>query len=329
MRINTMRAYFFTALLMSAPLSGFGAELTVEQQTAKTQGIVLYNQFKATSAIPHLTMAAEAGDAEAQYYLAEALRKNKRYTTADAQGWYEAAAEQGDFYAMIRLGRGGDDICIIMQNCPAAKKPPAQWLKNALNLAKPGAEKGNSEAMYLMYELTLDRDWLEKSANAGNATAQYWMAIGDRQGEGFLLPWKRNNSVGHWFKASAEGGNPRAMMEYAAYLHENDGDLEVARHWIEAAAKLGYKSGVSSYGAYLAHAPALFDFKLDLVKGYAITSLLKELDGGGNIKAYVEELLPEIAENMTPEQIKAAEKFAIEWKASHPPLSFFPDKLGQ
>ena len=31
---------------------------------------------------------------------------------------------------------------------------------------------------------------------------------------------------------------------------------------------------------------------------------------------------------MTPEQIEQAKTFAQEWKATHPPLSYFPEKLG-
>jgi TPR repeat protein len=319
---------FFIFFLSFMSLQAFAA-MTSEQITAKEKGIILYNQYKTTLAIPYLLTASEAGDSESQYYLGEALRKKNRHMTSEAQRWYEAAAEKGNFYAMIQLGRIGNDICKTMENCPATKKDPAAWLTEATNLAKPKAEQGDAEAMYIMYELSLDRAWLEKSANAGDATAQFWMAIGDKQGEGFLLPWKRKEAVGNWFKASAEGGNPRAMMEYAVYLHENQGDLAVARHWIKAAAEQGYESGVSSYGAYLAHAPSLFDFELDLIKGYAMTSLLKELDGGGNIQTYVEEVLPEIAEKMTPEQLKEANKFAAEWKDSHPPLSFFPDKLSR
>jgi TPR repeat protein len=324
-----IKKILFTALLIIAFANPASAELSSEQQAAKIQGITFYNQYKTVSATPFLTIAAEAGDHEAQYYLGELLRRKNRYMNTEAQKWYEASAAQGDLYAMIQLGRSGDDLCKTMQHCPEAKKSPAERLTHATDLAKPKAEQGDAEAMYIMYELTLNRAWLEKSANAGDATAQFWMAIGDKQGEGFLLPWKRKDAVGNWFKASAEGGNPRAMMEYAAYLYENQGDLESARHWIKTAAERGYESGVSSYGAYLAHAPALFDFKLDLIKGYAITSLLKELDGGGNVQAYVEEVLPEIAAKMTPEQLKEAEKFAVEWKTTHPPLSFFPDKLGR
>jgi TPR repeat protein len=299
------------------------------QEKELTTGITLYNQLKIDSAIAELKKEARSGISESQYYLGESLRQRNRYMTSEAKEWYEAAAAQDNLYAMIQLGRSGNDLCRVMNNCPDSGKPPVDWLKNARALAEPLAEKGDAEAMYLMYEITLNRNWLEKSANAGNPDAQFWMAVGDKQGEGFLLPWKRKEAVGNWFKASAEGGNPRAMMEYAAYLYENEGDLKVARHWIKVAAEKGYKSGVSSYGAYLAHAPERFGFELDLVKGYAITSLLKDLDGGGNVQAYVEEVLPEIAEKMTSQQIKEAEDFAIQWKKSHPPLSFFSDKLSR
>jgi hypothetical protein len=37
--------------------------------------------------------------------------------------------------------------------------------------------------------------------------------------------------------------------------------------------------------------------------------------------------LPKIAEKMTTEQKTQGEAFAKEWKNTHPPLSFFPEKL--
>jgi TPR repeat protein len=67
------------------------------------RGLLLYNQYKPAAA--DLKIAAEAGDAEAQYYLAEELRQQKQYVTAEAQKWYEAAALQGDLYAMLRLAK--------------------------------------------------------------------------------------------------------------------------------------------------------------------------------------------------------------------------------
>jgi len=44
-------------------------------------------------------------------------------------------------------------------------------------------------------------------------------------------------------------------------------------------------------------------------------------------KSFVKDELPLIAEKMTSEQLKQAREFAAEWKATHPPLSFFKQKL--
>jgi TPR repeat protein len=191
-----MKKLIIGALLISALSGNANAHLTPDEQAAKSRGILLFNQYK--NAQPELRIAAEAGDAEAQFYLAERLRKEKQFMTAEAQKWYEESANQNNVYAMIQLGRSGDNLCVNMGNCPESTKTPAQWLKGALDLTKPVAESGDPEAMYLMYELTLKDEWLEKSANSGYALAQYWMAIGTRQGDGFFLPWKRHEAIGNW-----------------------------------------------------------------------------------------------------------------------------------
>ncbi|WP_242486350.1 hypothetical protein [Pseudomonas sp. TH03] len=97
------------------------AETSKSQAGAKKKGIELYNQFKAISAVPYLKSAAESGDHEAQYYLGEALRKNNKYITPEAQSAYEASALQGDIYAMIRLSQRDNDLCVAMKNCPVEK----------------------------------------------------------------------------------------------------------------------------------------------------------------------------------------------------------------
>lgn len=54
--------------------AAYSAPLTPMQQSAKERGIMLYNQYKNPE--PELRIAAEAGDREAQYYLAEELRQS-------------------------------------------------------------------------------------------------------------------------------------------------------------------------------------------------------------------------------------------------------------
>lgn len=301
------------------------ATLNSEQQSAKERGIVLFKQYK--TAEPLLRIAAEAGDAEAQFFLAEEIRQEKQHLTNEAYKWYEAAANQGDLYSMIRIGRANNDLCTTMKNCPTGKKEPKEWLIKAKNIAIDKSDRGDAEALYIMYELTAERDWLKKSAIAGDAIAQYRMAIGDRQGEGYILPWKRQKAVENWFLLSAKSGNPKAMMQlFGIYREKNV--LEQARYWVEKAASKGYEAGVYNYGYFLAVNPEALGFSEDKIKGYALISLLKELNGGGSIQTDVEETLSQIAEKMTPAQIQQAEDFAATWKATHPPLSFFPEKIG-
>ena len=134
-----MSTHLVCALLITAISSGAFAQTSLEQQAEKEQGLILYNQNKAVSAAPFLTVAAQAGDHEAQYFLGECLRKKNHYMNLEARKWYETSAAQGDLYAMIQLGRS-ENLCELSQDCPTRKKTPIEWLNEAQRLAKPKAE---------------------------------------------------------------------------------------------------------------------------------------------------------------------------------------------
>lgn len=314
-------------LLITTSTLTFAAPSSNSEQK-EPLGIVLYNQLKIDRAILELEREAADGNSESQYYLGEALRKKNRFMTPEAQHWYESAAEKNNVYAIIQLARAKNDLCTKIGNCPPSKKTQAEWFELANELVLPKAQKGDPESLYLMYEITLNREWLEKSANAGYPTAQYWMAVSERQGEGFfLIPGKREASIKKWLLLSSEGGHPKAMMDYLQILFE-EGDVVGMRHWLETAAATGDQAAISNYGAYIAHTPDKIGYPLDLVKGYALFTLLKELEDSGGIGRYVERKSEEIREKMTSEQTEKSLEVAKDWKATHPPLSFFPDKLG-
>lgn len=318
---------FLTWPLLIALFSWAEPSLAADSAPEKVSGLVLYNQLKINAATQQLQIESNDGNSDSQYYLAEIIRKKSRYMAPEAQHWYEKAAEKDNIYAMIQLGRHKNDFCQKIGNCPPFKKTQAEWFAQAKGLVLPKAQEGDPESLYLMYEITLNREWLEKSATAGYPLAQYWMAISERQGEGFfLIPGKRDASVKKWLLLSSEGGYPKAMMDYVEILHR-EGDTENIQHWLELAVNTGYQAAVSSYGAYISHTPDKLGYPLDLVKGYALFSLLKDLDGGGGIKRFVEKKSDSIAEKMTSEQIEQSKIVAQEWQATHPPLSFFPDKL--
>jgi len=322
-----MKLVTFALILLNLATSPSFA-LTQEQSQAKIKGIELYNQYKAISAIDFLRIAAGGGDDEALYYLGEAIRKNNRYMTQEAQKAYEESAKKGNIYSMIRLAGAGNDLCATMNICSDAERSSAEWLTEAKKQATEQASQGNAEAMYLMWEITGNDDWLEKSAENKFALAQFRLATKYREGGGtFLLPSRRKDAIERWMKASAENGYPPAMMGMAAVTIEKK-DLSSFRDWNEKAANRGYVSGVFGYASYIGKVEPKYGFAPDLVKSYALLSNLLELDGGGNMINYVKDILPEVEKNMSRDQIAEARKLATTWKSSHPPLSFYPDKLG-
>ncbi|AZZ79290.1 hypothetical protein CCX46_13500 [Pseudomonas sp. RU47] len=248
--------------------------------------------------------------------------------TPEAKKAYESSAKKGNIYSMIRLGRIEDDLCSTMKNCLPGEDSPSSWVIKAKSLAIQRATQGDSESMYLLYEMTGNDDWLEKSAENGFAFAQFRLATKYQEGSGsFLLPSRRNQAIERWMKASAENGYPLAMMGLAAIMIERN-DLASFRNWNEKAADSSYVEGVFGYASYIGEENSKYGFAFDPIKSYALLSNLLELNGGGNVVRDVNDTLTGIEKNMSKEQIEKAKELAKTWKANHPPLSFFPDKLG-
>ncbi|WP_414159304.1 tetratricopeptide repeat protein [Pseudomonas sp. BNK-45] len=302
------------------------AQLTESQQAARDKGLVLYQQSDWYDSQPLLQVAAVAGDRTAQYYLAEAIRLSSSYTTVEARKWYEAAAEQGDLYAMLRLSNSSD-LCHQMGTCTGKAGP--EWRKTALKLAHERAERGDTEAMTVLYTASQGLGWLEKAAEAGDSYAQWLLAGRYKSGAGwFLIPGNRQKAVKKWFKASAEGGYPLGMGMYANYLYENNESKSEVGYWLKKAAEAGYIDAVSTYALNVAHLPDRHGYPLDLIKGYGLTYLISKFEGGGagggaGVADFGKESLVKIAAKMTPDEIKQGVAFAEEWERTHPPLSYF------
>lgn len=310
--------------LLTAAVSAM-ARPTAAEEAAKKEGITLYNQYK--PATRQLLIAASAGDSDAQFYLGNAIRNSKKYITADAFKWYKASADQGNIYAMFQLARSTDDLCATMKNCQTDKKTADDWFTTLIQTAKSLAENGDGEAMTILYNATGNIDWLKKASDVHYAPAQLKLANLYQDGEGyFLIPGSRKKAVNELLKLSAENGNPKAMMAYFGALREEN-RLEEARYWLRLAAETGYEEAVYNYGYVLGVDPSAVDIEENLTKGYALIKSLKVLDGGGNVQEYVNDALPQIVQKMSPEQLKEGDLLAEKWAATHPPLSFFPDKL--
>jgi TPR repeat protein len=310
-------------LLFSSCVSA--AQLTEVQIATGKKGIALFCQSDWYDSQPLLKIAAEAWDREAQYYLGEAIRLSNRYTTAEAKKWYEAAAEQGSLYAMLRLSNE-DDLCGAMGTCSG--KTAEEWREQLLAVAHERAAKGDTEAMTVLFTAGQGLSWLEKAAEAGDSNAQQLLASAYKSGAGwFLIPGSRENAINKWFKASSEGGNPRGMFLYANYLYDHNGSKEDIAYWVKKAAENSHIDSVGTYADKISDPSNELGYPAKITEAYGLILLLSKLEAGPAPED-AKRMLPELATKMTPAEIKQGIEFSKEWEKTHPPLSYFDPIYG-
>ncbi|WP_170826367.1 tetratricopeptide repeat protein [Pseudomonas syringae] len=302
------------------------AALNADQISAKNKGLYLYNLIRHEEAIPYLKPAADAGDVDAQYYLAEIIRQGKMMMTEEAYKLYESAAKQGSVDAMIRLADTKDDLCVIAGSCPLGEHTPDEWFREAQKTAEARAQSGDNEAMRQLFGLTGELRFLIQGAEAGNGEAQYKLSSLYDEGLGFFIfPGSREKEAEKWLARSAESGYPRAMNDYG-HLLVGRGEKKNGGEWIEKAAKTGYMGALSSYLVYTAHMPNKVDYPLDYVKAYGLALLFRDSEPETSNLSFGKKMLARVAPKMNQQQIIDAQYFAEQWKRNYPPLSEFRPK---
>ncbi|UFQ01319.1 tetratricopeptide repeat protein [Pseudomonas fitomaticsae] len=318
---NFIGAFWLSLIFCSSAT----AEFNPAQKTARDSGIALFRQSDWYDSQPLLTIAAEAGDRDAQYYLGEAIRLSKRYITAEAKKWYEAAAEQGDLYAMLRLSKE-DDLCTIMDSC--SEKGAKDWREQVLKAANERAVKGDTEAMTVLFTAGQGISWLEKAAEGGDSYAQQLLASVYKSGAGwFFIPGSREKEINRLFKSSSEGGNPRGMFLYANYLYDHNGSKEEIAHWVKKAAENSHIDSLITYAYKISDPSNELGYPVNLKEAYSLILILSKLEAGTAPKD-AKRKLPELESQMKPDEIKQGIEFSKEWKKTHPPLSYFDPIYG-
>ncbi|WP_277373079.1 tetratricopeptide repeat protein [Pseudomonas sp. AA-38] len=299
---------------------GVFAQSMLEQESAKAQGLKLYNQYMGVSAVEPLRIAAEAGDKTAQYYLGETLRLNNMFMTPEAQKWYEAAAKQGDLFAMLRLG-DSNDLCHSLGTC-AGGGP--DWREKALSLAYEDAEQGDTEAMRVLYHAGEGLVWLQKAAEAGDSSAQQQLASRYKAGEGwFLTTGSRKKEIIKWLKRSAEKGFAPGMFEYSLAIAPDN--VEEASKWLVRAANLSYVNAVVEYAANLGGLSETYKLPQDFLRGSALMRMVVDISPGDTIRL---EMLKEIEQEMNENELAKSQLLTDELRAKLPPLSYFVPVYG-
>ena len=221
-------------------------DLSLKSTSIITNGFLKDLLKKNEEDVKHYKLAAEQGDAVAQYNLGncylygEGVEKNYE----EAVKWYRLAAEQGDAFAQNKLGVCYEKGTGVEQNYEEA----AKWYALA-------AEQGYVDARNNLIGLNLitennDIDILIKHAEQGGAFAQN--DLGARYIIGYGVEQNYEEGI-KWYKRAAKQGYDRSQYLLGGCYREGIGveqNYEEAFKWYKLAAEQGYAKAQNNLGYF-------------------------------------------------------------------------------
>jgi uncharacterized protein len=289
---------------------------------------IYYCSMKATphnspDAVKWCLRGAENGDSVSQFLLGEIYangthRAMQNY--AEAAKWFQRAAEQGNVAAEYNLAR----YTYHGWGLPANKTA-------AVELFRKAADQGHSPAQNTMGWLYAQGDAVKQ--DYGQALS-YFRTAADRQlptaflnlGVMYEMGWGVKTDLteaANWYQKAADRQHTAAMIDLGSLaVRGPKRDYEKALHWFLEAAERGDASGqffvANLYEEHLINP--------DKIEAYKWTSLALDAyrekgdkSGSSGRYFYPSDPLPEMAKDMTPDQLAEAQKKIALWKASpHP-----------
>jgi len=246
----------FTLLLTAALFAGCdsktdkaaggqsGAAKSAQTETELEKGLAAYRRKDFKAAFPHFKTAAEQGDAEAQYRLADCYAKAKGVERdyEKAFDWNMKSAEQGYPLARLCVGFYYEGGIGVRRNAAEAEK----WIKESFDAVLKLAEQGDGEAQLYLSTcygtgrgVEMDRkkalEWNRKAAENGIEQAQ------KNVGLLYLMQERNAKEAVKWLRMAAENGEQEAVLLCGliywggdAYIFDGAVESTVAPDWDEA-----------------------------------------------------------------------------------------------
>lgn len=220
------------------------AERAREQDYEDVKELLFILKLQREKAKPHFLIAAERGDANAQFALA------LRYADGDgveqdqskAVHWYQKAAEQGHAKAQFNLAVRYENGNGIERDQTKA----VRWYLKA-------AQQGHSGAQFNLALCYKDGDgvqedqwkashWFHMAAEQGDAVAQFNLAVRYEEGKGIH---QNQSEAIRWYRTAAHQGYANAQNNLAICYEQGRGvtqDQHEAVRWYLKAAQQGHTS---------------------------------------------------------------------------------------
>src|SRR5690606_18318912 len=212
--------------------------------------LIRAKQFKA--AISVLTPLAEQGHADAQYWLGLSYRWGRPdqdfADMASELHWYQQAAQNGNPYALWRLGRGQYLSCQLFNDCEHKNE---KYLNQARAIWRQRAAQGDGEAMYNIgirdlgwkrwipyYNAYARVEWMKKAIEHGypQAIGELSAVLNDKERE------ETRQELIKWTKIAAKKGDPRAQNMMNKFAESREERLS----WNQKAVEQGYSEAIYS-----------------------------------------------------------------------------------
>jgi TPR repeat protein len=257
--------------------------------------------------------AAERGDANAQFELAELTRSTKG--PIEAIKWYQKAARQGHPKAQHQLGlfhRFGVGV-------PLSKSEAAKWYRKAAEQGYAPAQNSLAHMYSLGWGVKESEaeatKWYLKAALQGHADSQYSLGLQYENGDG--VPASIKDAI-EWYRKAAEQGHPAAQEWLGIKYTKGEGvlqDYKEAVKWYEKSAEQGYAAGQCSlaFAYYVGHG-----VPRDLVAAYMWVILaLSKAEEYENWRFNAMGLRDDLQAVLTVTQIEEAQARAKAWTQKH------------
>ena len=194
----------------------------------------------------HLWIAAEEGDAEAQYRLGVLCCEGDVVPQDNSEGlrWFLLAGEQGHADAQWMLGamyRAGDGV-------PRNPAEAVRWFRRAAEQGHAFSQADLGRAYHdgegVKKDVAEALSWYRLSAIQGYAWAQWFLGLACLDGDG--AP-RDTTAAANWFRAAALQGVRVAQASLGEMYYKGEGvpqDYVAAHAWLNLAVASGYEESV-------------------------------------------------------------------------------------
>lgn len=280
------------------------------------KGILLHDQWQ-PSADEYIKKAADLGNTKAMCLWAEMNKPSMFIHTEESIKYYKKAKNGGDLCGYAALLTSNDVEEAIQGSTP--KNVEDEFLEVAKKKAEQGDSDALFRLSTFTLDKSDSLHYMEMAAEKGNAKAMRTLALSIKDGDGwYLFPGSRNRAVREWMEKSAEAGNPLAMLDLADMYYAEDRSKSILwfNKAVDKGFSRALNFMAVSYSGCYEEAP--YKFNVDLTKAYFYAFVIKQSFGDGGIdRMAVDALLPKLEKKMTPAEIKQAKQEAHEWLKTH------------